>query len=75
MEFPPETKEPEVSETLTADCYPMTAMPGLTRLFQDYCAASPAARPFYAALPPDSSWQRRPPVPAHWPELMALLAE
>jgi bacillithiol biosynthesis cysteine-adding enzyme BshC len=75
MEFPPETKEPEVSETLTADCYPMTAMPGLTRLFQDYCAASPAARPFYAALPPDSSWQRRPPVPAHWPELVALLAE
>jgi len=53
----------------------MTAMPGLTRLFQDYCAGSPAARPFFAALPPDSGWQARPPVPAHWPELVALLAE
>jgi bacillithiol biosynthesis cysteine-adding enzyme BshC len=26
-------------------------------------------------LPPDTGWQVRPPVPAHWPELVRLLAE
>jgi len=63
-----------VSEPLTADCTPMTVVPGLSRLFLDYCAGSPAARPFYAALPPSNGWQKRPPVPAHWPELVAELA-
>jgi len=48
--------------------------PGLHRLFLDYCAGAAAARPFYAALPPDSGWQARPAVPAHWPELVELLA-
>jgi len=58
----------------TADCYPITVAPGLHRLFLDYCAGAAAARPFYAALPPDSGWQARPAVPAHWPELVELLA-
>ena len=31
-------------------------------------------RPFYASLPPDTGWQSPPPVPAHWPELVRLLA-
>ncbi len=66
---------PTKEKTLpTADCYPMTVAPGLHRLFLDYCAADAAARPFYAALPPDSSWHSRPAVPAHWPELVDLLA-
>ncbi len=52
----------------------MTVAPGLHRLFLDYCAAGAAARPFYAALPPDSSWQARPAVPAHWPDLVELIA-
>jgi bacillithiol biosynthesis cysteine-adding enzyme BshC len=75
MGFPAEAIERYVNETLTADCYPITVAPGLSRLFLDYCAGAAAARPFYAALPPDSNWQTRPPVPAHWPELVALLAE
>lgn len=58
----------------TADCYPITVVPGLHRLFLDYCAGAPGARPFYATLPPDDSWQTRPPLPAHWPELVQLLA-
>ncbi len=58
----------------TADCHPITVAPGLSRLFQDYCAGAAAARPFYASMPPDSGWQVRPPVPAHWPEVVALLA-
>ena len=60
---------------LTADCYPITVAPGLHRLFLDYCAANPAVSRFYASLPPDSGWQARPAVPAHWPELLRLLAE
>jgi len=49
-------------------------VPGLHRLFVDYCAGSSAVRPYYASLPPDSGWQARPPVPAHWPELVRLIA-
>jgi len=64
-----------VNELLTADCYPITVAPGLSRLFLDYCAGDAAARPFYASLPPDSGWQARPSVPAHWPGLVRLLAE
>jgi bacillithiol biosynthesis cysteine-adding enzyme BshC len=60
---------------LTADCYPITVVPGLHRLFLDYCAANAAVSRFYASLPPDSSWQARPALPAHWPELVRLLAE
>jgi bacillithiol biosynthesis cysteine-adding enzyme BshC len=47
----------------------------LSRLFLDYCAGEAAARPFYAALPPDRSWQTRPAVPAHWAELVQVLVE
>ena len=57
-----------------ADCYPITVAPGLHPLFLDYCAGAPAARPFYAALPPDLGWQARPVVSAHWPKLVELLA-
>ncbi|HMD78020.1 MAG TPA: bacillithiol biosynthesis cysteine-adding enzyme BshC [Terracidiphilus sp.] len=63
----------------TADCYPMTVAPGLSRLFLDYCAGGAAARAFYTSLPPgkegQGDWQARPPLPAHWPELVRLLAE
>ncbi len=59
---------------LTADCHPITVAPGLTRLFLDYCAGAPATRPYYAAVPPNADWQARPPVPAHWRELVSLLA-
>ncbi len=58
-----------------ADCHATTVVPGLSRLFLDYCAGAAGARPFYASLPPDAGWQHRPPVPAHWPQLTALLAE
>jgi bacillithiol biosynthesis cysteine-adding enzyme BshC len=66
---------PEVNELLSADCLPITAVPGLHRLFLDYCAGDPGVRPYFAALPPDSGWQARLPVPAHWPDLVRLLAE
>jgi len=68
-----------VNKLPTADCYPITVVPGLHRLFLDYCAGDAAARTFYLSLPgknvQGSGWQARPLVPAHWPELVRLLAE
>jgi len=63
-----------VNASPTTDCYPVTVAPGLNRLFVDFCSGNPAARAFYASLPPDSGWQQRPQLPAHWPELVRLLA-
>jgi bacillithiol biosynthesis cysteine-adding enzyme BshC len=63
-----------VSELLKADCYPITVAPGLTRLFLDYCAGEARALAFYGSGPLDEAWTARPPVPAHWPELVRLLA-
>ena len=60
---------------LTADCYPITAVPGLHPLFLDFCSGSEAVRKFYAFSPLDEGWQARPPAPAHWQELIGLLAE
>ena len=57
----------------TADCIPITAAPGLSRLYVDYCAGSDAVRPFYAPSTP-LEWQRRPEIPAHWSELVNQLA-
>jgi bacillithiol biosynthesis cysteine-adding enzyme BshC len=58
----------------TADCIPITAAPGLSRLFLDFCAGADSTRRFYApSLAPD--WQRRPETPAHWPQVVEQLAE
>jgi bacillithiol biosynthesis cysteine-adding enzyme BshC len=64
-----------VNELLTSDCFPITVAPGLTRLFLDYCAGDAAALTFYDSLPLANGWQARPRLPAHWPELVGLLAE
>ena len=58
----------------------MTFVPGLSRLFLDYCAAAPSLRGFYPWLPSGDGLPPRPPVPANWPEshlteLTRLLAE
>jgi bacillithiol synthase len=57
-----------------ADCHPIAVAPGLSRLYADYCASEAAIRPFYGSLPVDAEWQTRPPLPAHWPKLVELLA-
>jgi bacillithiol biosynthesis cysteine-adding enzyme BshC len=67
-----------VNELLTADCFPITVAPGLTRLFLDYCAGDAAALRFYGSQPTAGGWSataeaRK--LPAHWPELVGLLAE
>jgi len=53
----------------------MTVVPGLSRLFLDYCAGTPSLRDFYPWLPGGDPLPQRPPLPAHWPELVRLLAE
>jgi bacillithiol biosynthesis cysteine-adding enzyme BshC len=56
---------------------PISAVPGLRRLFLDYCASDPAARRFYGSPPgmsgKDNDSLARPQVPAHWQELVLLL--
>ena len=64
----------KVTELPTADCYPMTVMPGLSRLFLDFCAGSSGARGFYGSGPEGNGWKQREHTP-HWPELVYLLAE
>jgi bacillithiol biosynthesis cysteine-adding enzyme BshC len=58
-----------------ADCHPIAVAPGLSRLYADYCAGEAAVRPFFRYVPFESSWQARPPLPAHWLKLVDLLAQ
>ena len=59
-----------MNETTTTECYPVTVMPGQSRLFLDFCAGA-ALRAF---LPLDEVEQERQALPAHWPELVRLMA-
>ena len=61
--------EPQVNETATAECIPVSAMPAQTRLYVDFCA-----RALGAWLPADDCNRARPPLPAHWTPLVQLLA-
>ena len=70
-----------MNDSPNADCYPVTLVPGLSRLYLDYCAGQGAVRNFYSSLPQDGNWQQRSSVPtrpeaipAHRPELVRLLA-
>jgi bacillithiol biosynthesis cysteine-adding enzyme BshC len=63
-----------VNPLLTADCYPITVAPGLSRLFLDYCAGDARAQAFFGSAPFDESWQARPPISPRSPELIRLLA-
>lgn len=58
-----------------ADCHPITVAPGMHRLYLDYCSGSAAVRPFYGYTPFDPGWKTRPALPAHWAELVDVLAE
>jgi bacillithiol synthase len=76
----------EVNALHLADCHPIppqgqrpgdpgiTMAPGLSRLYADYCAGEPALLPFFGFVPSSSGWQVRPPLPAHWSELVEILA-
>jgi bacillithiol biosynthesis cysteine-adding enzyme BshC len=61
-------------DLLTAECHPITVVPGLHRIFLEYCSGAAAVQPFYASLPTGQGWTARPALPAHWQELVGLLA-
>lgn len=65
----PETSEANVSELSTAECYPLTIEPGQSRLFRDFCQGS-----LDKFLPAGGAEMKRPPVPAHWRELVHIVA-
>ena len=60
---------------LNAKRHPISAVPGLQRLFLDYCSGAQAVRPFYPPGQASAGWTARPALPAHWPELVSVLAE
>ncbi len=62
-----------MTESLTVDCYPVTLSPGLSRLYVDFCAAEAAALKFCVSAETED-WQLRHAGPAHWPELVRLVA-
>ena len=49
-------------------------IPGLSRLFKDFCAGERDVTPFYSSLPRETGWQARCPLPAHWSEIVEVLA-
>ena len=60
---------------LTAERHPISVVPGLHRLFLDYCSGAESVRRFYASQQAGAGWTARPGLPAHWPELVSLLVE
>jgi bacillithiol biosynthesis cysteine-adding enzyme BshC len=74
-QFPIEITDHHENDLLTADCHPMTVVPGLNRLFLDTVSGAEAAQAFYPPLPPEADWRARPAVPTHWPEVLRLLSE
>jgi bacillithiol biosynthesis cysteine-adding enzyme BshC len=58
----------------SSDCFSIDVVPGLSRLFKDFCAGESGVKPFYSSLPRDTRWQTRSPLPAHWNEMVEVLA-
>jgi bacillithiol biosynthesis cysteine-adding enzyme BshC len=67
-------------QTLNAECFPISVVPGLSRIFLDYCAGeSPIhsqPQPWFGAPPRDRGWQRTPQPHSseHRAQLVQLLA-
>ena len=63
---------------MNAECYPISVVPGLSRLFLDYCgeAADLPLRSWFGSAPRDRGWQRMPSLhsTAHRERLAGLLA-
>ena len=61
-----ETELPKVNELPSAECYPMSVMPGLSRLFLDLSAGAFGTGNERSLAKPEA--------PAHWPELVKQLS-
>jgi bacillithiol biosynthesis cysteine-adding enzyme BshC len=65
----------KVNTLPTADCYPISVAPGMSRLYLDYCSGASAVRPFYGAGIGESWRGKRTKRPEHWARLVEILAE
>ena len=65
----------KVNPLVTAECYPISVAPGLSRLYLDYCTGAPGVRPFYGRSFTDQWRGERGPRPAHWDQLVSIVAE
>ena len=45
---------------MNAECFPISVVPGLSRIFLDYCSGESAVRGWFGAVSRDRSWQRAP---------------
>lgn len=64
----------EVNTLSIADCRPINLLPGLHPLFLDFCAGTPKVRAFYGKAFGEDGWQARPETPAHWANVVELIA-
>lgn len=53
----------------------MSVVPGLSRLFLDFCAGAEPLRALYGGNDIQTQWQERPAVPAHFSALIDILSE
>lgn len=65
----------KVTPLPTIDCLPIHRVPGLSRLFADFCSGAAAAQQFYGSVDRTADWKQRPDVPEHWEKLVEILAE
>lgn len=65
----------KVNPLPTAECYPISVAPGLSRLYLDYCAGAPAVRRFYATTFGEPWLRGRREAPSHWAQLASIVAE
>ena len=54
---------------MTSECYPISDLQGVTRLFTDFCAGN-----LSNFLPLDGGRQTRPSLPLHWTQITGLLS-
>lgn len=61
---------------MNAECFPITVVPGLSRLYLDYCAGDAPVRSWYRGVPRDRGWQRtgHPQTAVQRADLATLLA-
>jgi bacillithiol synthase len=61
---------------LNAECFPISVVPGLSRIFLDYCAGESPVRGWFGSVPRDRGWQRKQntQTEAHREQLTQLLA-
>lgn len=58
---------------MQTECFPITIMPHLGRLFTDYAAAHQPLAPYYSATPYAQQWMAQPPAPTNRSPIADLL--